>query len=388
MKRAPGAPRRFRSAYILFSSWIKKQLSEEGTPNEKMVNIAKIVSEAWKNLSPTERRSWEEKANQDKRRFQLEKSKYKGPWRVEHSIRRRKKDPTAPKRPMSAYLSFANSKRSAVQENHPNISNADVSRLLAKMWREAPHDVKQKYINEELKLREKYKAEIAAWRLDRDAALTTSSGKSKSLDLAGGSLQRPIHKQEGDDESPAAPFAAKSHNSSSDSDADSSNLFHHQEASSLSDFDSSRTDTPFSGDGDDPENDMEPITLFEASDSESLLDTVDDERKHQATSHFESMEEEDTWSIDSKTQHENPLSLSENERATSPSFLNLRMTRIENMMDEESRNNNADTNQQNVEFTLFLERFLQDTLSDDSEVMKNEPLFVGDFPLDDLFDDI
>mmetsp|Transcript_23663 Transcript_23663/g.55129 ORF Transcript_23663/g.55129 Transcript_23663/m.55129 type:complete len:288 (-) Transcript_23663:440-1303(-) len=272
-----------------------------------MVNIAKIVSEAWKNLSPTERRSWEEKANQDKRRFQLEKSKYKGPWRVEHSIRRRKKDPTAPKRPMSAYLSFANSKRSAVQENHPNISNADVSRLLAKMWREAPHDVKQKYINEELKLREKYKAEIAAWRLDRDAALTTSSGKSKSLDLAGGSLQRPIHKQEGDDESPAAPFAAKSHNSSSDSDADSSNLFHHQEASSLSDFDSSRTDTPFSGDGDDPENDMEPITLFEASDSESLLDTVDDERKHQATSHFESMEEEDTWSIDSKTQHENPL---------------------------------------------------------------------------------
>jgi len=57
-------------------------------------------------------------------------------------------------------------------------------------------------------------------------------------------------------------------------------------------------------------------------------------------------------------------------------------------MDEESRNNNADTNQQNVEFTLFLERFLQDTLSDDSEVMKNEPLFVGDFPLDDLFDDI
>mmetsp|Transcript_23663 Transcript_23663/g.55130 ORF Transcript_23663/g.55130 Transcript_23663/m.55130 type:complete len:140 (-) Transcript_23663:108-527(-) len=82
------------------------------------------------------------------------------------------------------------------------------------------------------------------------------------------------------------------------------------------------------------------------------------------------------------------FSLSENERATSPSFLNLRMTRIENMMDEESRNNNADTNQQNVEFTLFLERFLQDTLSDDSEVMKNEPLFVGDFPLDDLFDDI
>jgi hypothetical protein len=68
-------------------------------------DVAKLVAEAWKNLSTEERKKWDELARIDKARFKTEQALYKGPWKVAAG-KRLPKDPTAPKRPMSAFSLF------------------------------------------------------------------------------------------------------------------------------------------------------------------------------------------------------------------------------------------------------------------------------------------
>jgi len=125
--------------------------------------VAKLVSIAWKSLSEEERAKWNELARRDKARFEIEKAMYKGPWKVAVSGRPLK-DPKAPKRPMSAFLSFSNSKRSGVKAQHSKMSNAEISRILAQLWRDAPAEERQLHIEQEFRLRQKYKIAIAEWR--------------------------------------------------------------------------------------------------------------------------------------------------------------------------------------------------------------------------------
>ena len=88
---------------------------------------------------------------------------YSGPWQVKKDPVY-KKDPQAPKKPMSAYLSFSNSRRASVKRENPNATNAQVSKTLATMWKNAPEAVRQEYINTEATLRERYKVDIANWK--------------------------------------------------------------------------------------------------------------------------------------------------------------------------------------------------------------------------------
>jgi len=131
--------------------------------SEQTPDVAKIVSEQWRNLTPSERAVWDEKARVDKERFMIEKQLYRGPWKVA-SPDECKKDPSAPKRPMSSFLSYSNGKRAAVKAQNPHYSNADISKALSKMWKEAPQEERDFHINKEAALRKKYKEDIIAWR--------------------------------------------------------------------------------------------------------------------------------------------------------------------------------------------------------------------------------
>lgn len=50
-------------------------------------DVAKMVSHAWKKLTPDERKYWDALADEDKARYEREKMEYKGPWK--ESIRNR-----------------------------------------------------------------------------------------------------------------------------------------------------------------------------------------------------------------------------------------------------------------------------------------------------------
>jgi hypothetical protein len=121
------------------------------------------VSEAWRELNPEEKEVWEKKARKDKARYEVEKAMYKGPWKVPAN-KRTPKDPSAPKRPMSAFLAFSNKRRAALKREHPDATNADLSKMLSKTWKEAEPSLRQKYMDEEAELRQTYKVEMAKWR--------------------------------------------------------------------------------------------------------------------------------------------------------------------------------------------------------------------------------
>ena len=133
-----------------------------------MPATAKIVAQEWKKLSSDERKVWEETARRDRERFELQKSLFKGPWKVEAQAKT-PRDPTAPKKPSSAYLSFANSKRASVKKLNPSATNAEISRRLSQMWKAAPTNVRAVYVDKEAALRKKYKVDLAAWKAKMEA---------------------------------------------------------------------------------------------------------------------------------------------------------------------------------------------------------------------------
>jgi hypothetical protein len=126
-----------------------------------------MVSQAWKDLSEPEREKWEEMGRKDKARYEMEKSMYNGPWKVPAS-KKMAKDPTRPKRPMSAFLSYSNSKRKEVKEKYKDAKTADISRILAQMWKDCPEEEKQQYVDEEFRLRQTYKISMSEWKTRTD----------------------------------------------------------------------------------------------------------------------------------------------------------------------------------------------------------------------------
>lgn len=184
-KKAPQAPRRFKSAYMFFSTSkhkeIREELGKKGVA-EKTTNIAKLVSQAWKELSPEDRNTWDEKARKDKLRYEVEKSMYTGPWKVP-AKKLSQKDPTAPKRPMSAFLAFSHSKRASVKCDNATMNNAEISRVLAQMWKDASPEDKKEYIDREYQLRQKYLSEIAVWREKTEKELAEQRKQREDIAL-------------------------------------------------------------------------------------------------------------------------------------------------------------------------------------------------------------
>mmetsp|Transcript_35912 Transcript_35912/g.41027 ORF Transcript_35912/g.41027 Transcript_35912/m.41027 type:complete len:545 (-) Transcript_35912:415-2049(-) len=171
-KKAPQAPRRFKSSYMFFSTTkhkeIRAELTAKGEGKLPTTEVAKMVSHAWKALPEDEREKWEEMARQDKARYEMEKSMYTGPWKVPAQTKRVSKDPRAPKRPMSAFLSFSNSKRSYVKSLHPDARNSDISKILAQMWKDANPEEKQVFIDKEFRLRQNYKLLMSEWKRENE----------------------------------------------------------------------------------------------------------------------------------------------------------------------------------------------------------------------------
>jgi len=152
---------------------IRAEFAEKGEGQKlSTTDVAKMVSQAWKKLPADEREKWEEMARQDKARYEMEKSMYTGPWKVP-AAKRVTKDPKAPKRPMSAFLSFSNSKRAYVKNKYKDAKNAEVSRKLAQMWKDADAETKKVFIDEEFALRQQYKIKMTEWKRQSEEEMKT-----------------------------------------------------------------------------------------------------------------------------------------------------------------------------------------------------------------------
>lgn len=77
---------------------------------------------------------------------------------------KRKKDPNAPKRGLSAYMFFANDNRQKVRDEHPGIKFGEVGKLLGEMWKELTDKDKGPYEAKAKADKERYESEKARYQ--------------------------------------------------------------------------------------------------------------------------------------------------------------------------------------------------------------------------------
>jgi len=81
---------------------------------------------------------------------------------------KRKKDPNAPKRGLSAYMFFANDNRDKVREDNPGIKFGDVGKILGEKWKELTDKEKGPYEAKAKADKERYESEKARYNADDD----------------------------------------------------------------------------------------------------------------------------------------------------------------------------------------------------------------------------
>ena len=62
-------------------------------------------------------------------------------------------------RPPNAFILYSQTMRSQVRQENPSLSNTEVSRLLGKMWKEVPNEIKLQYKQKAAAMQEQFKRE-------------------------------------------------------------------------------------------------------------------------------------------------------------------------------------------------------------------------------------
>mmetsp|Transcript_9700 Transcript_9700/g.9484 ORF Transcript_9700/g.9484 Transcript_9700/m.9484 type:complete len:797 (+) Transcript_9700:326-2716(+) len=183
LKKAPDAPKRFKSAYICYVTKKMDEIKEESARDIKATDVMKKLAILWQDLSPADRLIYEITAEADKARYFEEMARYTGPMHVPN--KRVKKSQGAPKRAISSFLSFSQQMRPEIRALHPNMTNTDVSSILAQKWHEASDEDKRPHIERGLKDREKYHEDMAAWKEGENERIEADKAQAMALKEGG-----------------------------------------------------------------------------------------------------------------------------------------------------------------------------------------------------------
>jgi hypothetical protein len=86
-----------------------------------------------------------------------------GRRRTKEEIRKKKKDPNAPKRALSAYMYFANEQRDTVRSENPGVSFGQIGKLLGEKWKSLTETDKAPYEGKATQDKKRYEEEKAAY---------------------------------------------------------------------------------------------------------------------------------------------------------------------------------------------------------------------------------
>ena len=114
-------------------------------------------------MTDKEKKRFAEMAEKDKQRYDKEMASYTPPA-GEGGRKRKKKDPNAPKRPLSAFFLFCHDERPSVKAIHPNHSVGEVAKELGERWNKVTPDVKSKYEAKAQVEKARYEKEVAVYK--------------------------------------------------------------------------------------------------------------------------------------------------------------------------------------------------------------------------------
>jgi hypothetical protein len=113
----------------------------------------------YKSITVEEKKAWEYRAEEDKRRYDEEMKTYVPPHGYDNqgnllithenlspsSLRKKYKDPNAPKRAKTAYVLFTIEYRPKIMEEHPGIKFINLGMILGEKWRGLSQEERRRF---------------------------------------------------------------------------------------------------------------------------------------------------------------------------------------------------------------------------------------------------
>lgn len=137
-----------------------------------------MVSVEYKKMSEDEKKKYDDMAAKDKERYTAEMKDYvppsdddddddddnNGGGKKKVAKKKVKKDPNAPKKPMSAYLLFSTKMRASIKEEFPDMNFGDLARKIAERYKALPADEMEKLTEKAKEDKAKYMKVMAAYK--------------------------------------------------------------------------------------------------------------------------------------------------------------------------------------------------------------------------------
>ena len=82
---------------------------------------------------------------------------------------KKRKDPKAPKKPLTGYLHFCQERRSKLSEKYPDMKMTELSSKLGKLWKSLPANKRKPYEEMYAKDRDRYDAEMEEYNASKDS---------------------------------------------------------------------------------------------------------------------------------------------------------------------------------------------------------------------------
>jgi hypothetical protein len=105
----PNAPKKPLSAYFLFSQDERLKVKAE-YPDYSITEVAKELGRRWASIDPAVKVQYEQRYQESRKQYEQAMTAYKP--------QKKKKDPNAPKQPLSAYFIFSSEERQKVTFYH------------------------------------------------------------------------------------------------------------------------------------------------------------------------------------------------------------------------------------------------------------------------------
>ncbi|CAD7699130.1 unnamed protein product [Ostreobium quekettii] len=162
-KKDPNAPKKAKSAYIVFMERHRPDLKAEGLENPE---IMKRLAEMWHKAAWEEKGDCQKEADKDKERYDSEIKDYKPPpVEPEREVKKRRKDKDAPKKPLSPYILFSKDFREKLDAG---VEFTDATRKAAEAWRATDEETRKKYAAKAAELKEDYQKKKVEYKAKKE----------------------------------------------------------------------------------------------------------------------------------------------------------------------------------------------------------------------------
>jgi hypothetical protein len=173
----PNSPKHHDSAYIHFANEMREQfkIHHPGTTYDK---LPKFTYSVYDELPLMEKKVWEARAAADKIRYFQELAAYIPPPGYDSTGR------AIPTWPNFSFNFFTSEMRPKLQDDHPDLPFADISRIILDQWWNLPSNVKQKYTDLELQDRLRFNEQMQQYQPQHQSyTLETQPATSFQINL-------------------------------------------------------------------------------------------------------------------------------------------------------------------------------------------------------------